>query len=275
MNTFSDFEKLLKIKRYSDNTIAAYVGILVVFDRYIGDEQEIHRLDNKYLLQKIREVVIDKCYAYTTQRQLIGALLLYMSEMHKITLDLDTVKPRKPQRVLPDILSKEEVKRILDVTSNAKHKAMLTTIYALGLRSGELINLKIADLDGDRNIITLKMAKGKKDRQLPFPESLKTILRKYYKAYKPKTYLFVGQKGTYSAASLRAVFKRSCVKAKIKKNVTLHSLRHAYATHLLESGTDLRIIQKLLGHNSIKTTMLYTHVSKKTLSNVKSPLDFL
>ncbi|MFS4494494.1 tyrosine-type recombinase/integrase [Maribacter sp. 2308TA10-17] len=275
MNAFLEFEQLLRIKRYSNNTVTAYVGLLTVFDRYIGDAQEIHRLDNKYLLQKIREFIIDKSYAYATQMQLIHVLILYMREMHNINLDLDTLRPRKPQRVLPNILSKQEVKRVLEVTTNTKHKAMLTTIYALGLRVGELINLKIVDLDGERNTITLKAAKGKKDRQLPFPESLKKILRAYYKEYQPKVYLFDGQNGTYSTASLRSVFKGSCAKAKIKKKVTLHSLRHAYATHLLESGTDLRIIQKLLGHNSIKTTMLYTQVSNRTLAEVKSPLDFL
>jgi len=219
-------------------------------------------------------MVIDRKYAYTSQKQLISALILYMGEVHKVKLDLDTLRPRRPQRVLPDILSKKEVKELLNVTTNLKHRAMLTTIYGLGLRSGELINLKIAELDGDRNTITLKAAKGKKDRQLAFPESLKEVLREYYREYKPKVYLFDGRNGKYSAASLRSVFRRSSTKAGIKKNVTLHSLRHAYATHLLEAGTDLRIIQKL-GHNSIKTTMLYTQVSRKTLLEVKSPLDFL
>ena len=275
MSGFSDFKNLLEIKRYSDNSIKAYIGLLASFDAYIGFGQEIHRLNNKHLLQKIREFIIDKSYAYTTQKQLISVLVLYMREMHRVHLDLDTLKPRKPQRILPNIVSKEEVKKLLDVTENVKHRAMLTTIYALGLRSGELLNLKIADLDGARNVVTLKGAKGKKDRQLPFPESLKKVLREYYKGYRPELYLFQGQNGKYSAASLRSVFKRACLKANIKKELTVHSLRHAYATHLLEAGTDLRVIQELLGHNSIKTTMLYTHVSNKNLLAVKSPLDFL
>ncbi|MCL4164664.1 UNVERIFIED_CONTAM: hypothetical protein GTU68_007824 [Idotea baltica] len=164
---------------------------------------------------------------------------------------------------------------MLDLTVNLKHKAMLTTIYALGLRSGELINLKMSHIDKYRDIITIKAGKGKRDRQLPFPESLKIILREYYIKYKPKTYLFEGQKSQYSPASLRAVFKDSVKRGGITKEVTLHSLRHAYATNLLESGTDLRLIQELLGHNNIKTTMLYTHVSKRSMLQVKSPLDFL
>ena len=275
MEKFTDFKQLLEIKRYSKNTITSYLGLLQSFDQYIGDGQEIHRLDNKFLLQKIREVIIDKKYAYTTQKQLLSVLSLYLKEMYGTYVDFDTLRPKKPQRILPDILALKEVKRILDRTPNLKHKAMLTTIYALGLRSGELINLKIVHLDSDRDRITIKAAKGKRDRQLPFPESLKELLRTYYREYKPITYLFEGQKGQYSPASLRAVFINACKRANIKKEVTLHSLRHAYATHLLEAGTDLRLIQELLGHNSIKTTMLYTHVSNRSLLQVKSPLEFL
>ena len=275
MDKFKDFKQLMLIKRYSPNTINAYIGLLASFDRYIGPEQEIHRLDNKFLLQKIREIVIDRKYAYTTQKQLLSAIALYLREIFATNVDFDTLRPRQPQRVLPDILSLEEVKRILELTSNLKHKAMLTTIYALGLRSGELINLKISHLDSHRNRVTIRAAKGKRDRQLPFPESLKEILREYYKRYKPNTYLFEGQKGKYAPASLRAVFSNACERADIQKDVTLHSLRHAYATHLLESGTDLRLIQELLGHNNIKTTMLYTHVSNRSLLQVKSPLDLL
>lgn len=275
MTDFKNFITLLKIKRYSENTISSYIGLLVTFDKYIGFEHEIHRLDTKFLLQKIRELIIDKKYAYTTQKQVLSAVSLYMNEMYNIPLDLDTLRPRKPQRVLPQILSLQEVKRMLSLTSNIKHRAMLTTVYALGLRSGELIALKITHLDGERNGIFIQNAKGKRDRVLPFPESLKIVLRKYYKEYRPKVYLFEGRNGQYSSESLRAVFKSALKRAAIKKRVTLHGLRHAYATHLLESGTDLRVIQELLGHNTIKTTMLYTHVSNKHLLNVKSPLDFL
>jgi len=265
MSKFKDFKQLLEIKRYSFNTINTYIGLLTVFDHFIGEEQEIHRLDNPFFLQSIRDIVSRKNYAYTTQKQLLSALSLYMQEMHGKRVDFDTLRPRSPQRVLPDILSLHEIKQILDLTENIKHRAILTTIYALGLRSGELINLKLAHIDKHRD----------RDRQLPFPESLKLLLREYYIKYKPSTYLFEGQKNKYSPASLRAVFINAVKRTNIKKDVTLHSLRHAYATHLLESGTDLRLIQELLGHNNIKTTMIYTHVSKRSMLQVKSPLDFL
>lgn len=276
MSDLKEFEKLLQIKRYSKNTATSYLGLLKTFDKFIGEVQEIHRLDNKFLFQRIREIIAERKYAYTTQKQLLSAISLYLKEMHKTQIDFDTLRPRKPQRVLPDILSLQEVKRLLEGTKNTKHRAMLTTVYALGLRSGELIDLKITHIDSDRNQILIKAAKGKRDRLLPFPDILKELLRDYYKRYRPKVFLFEGQKQLqYSSTSLRAVFNTARQRTAIKKQVTLHSLRHAYATHLLESGTDLRLIQDLLGHNSIKTTMLYTHVSNKNLLAVKSPLEFL
>ncbi len=152
---------------------------------------------------------------------------------------------------------------------------MLTTVYALGLRSVELRVLKITHLDEDRNGVFIQNAKGKRYRVLPFSESLKNVLRGYYKRNRPKTYLFEGRNGQYASESLRAVFKSALKRVVIKKRVTLHSRRHAHATHLSESGTDFGSIQELLGHNIIKTTMRYTHVSNKHLLNAKSPLDFL
>src|SRR5690606_39826712 len=156
---FTDFDTLLKSKRYSPNTIKTYVGLLQYFSDYIGEFQEIHRLDAKHLLQKIREIILDKSYAYTTQKQLLSALALYLKEMHNRETDFSTLRPKSPQKILPDILSLAEVKLILDKTKNTKHKAMLTTIYALGLRSGELIDLEIAHLDGSRNMIFIKQTK--------------------------------------------------------------------------------------------------------------------
>jgi len=276
MSMFLDFNTLMIIKKYSSNTINTYIGLLESFQHYLGDSLPLNKLNNKHLLQKIREFIIDKNYAYTSQKQFLSALKLYMKEMYKVVLDFDTVQPRKPQRVLPEIFSKEEVTLLLNKTQNIKHKAMLAILYSLGLRSGELINLKIKHIDKHRNTIFIEKAKGRKDRVLPYPESLKQLLRDYYVMYKPKEYVFEGQKEwQYSSTSLRSVFNESCKRAKIKKQVTCHSLRHSYATHLLESGTNLKIIQELLGHNNIKTTMLYTQVSNRSVLNTHSPLDFL
>jgi len=154
---------------------------------------------------------------------------------------------------------------------------MLSLIYACGLRRGELLNLKPVDIDSKRGILLIKQAKGKKDHIAPISEKIMELLRQYYTAYKPTVWLFEGQqKGAqYIAESLQSVLKQALQKMNIKKPVSLHWLRHSYATHLLENGTDLRYIQELLGHNSSKTTEIYTHVSTKSLQNIKSPFDEL
>ncbi|MDD5152085.1 MAG: tyrosine-type recombinase/integrase, partial [Flavobacterium sp.] len=177
----------------------------------------------------------------------------------------------------PNVLSKEEIKLILNAHSNIKHKAMLSMIYSCGLRRSELLHLRFSDIDSNRNIVLLKNAKGKKDRIAPLSPKILKMLREYYKDYKPAVWLFEGQiKGEqYSEKSLQSVLKQALQKTGITKPVTLHWLRHSYATHLLESGTDLRYIQELLGHSSSKTTEIYTHVSTKSIQQIKSPFDDL
>jgi integrase/recombinase XerD len=174
-------------------------------------------------------------------------------------------------------LSKEEVKQIITAPTNLKHKTMLSLIYSCGLRCGELLALQPHHIDSKRNIVLLKNSKGKKDRIVPLSPKILEILREYYKVYKPKTYLFEGQKegAPYDARSIQLVLKQALHTTAVKKPVTLHWLRHSYATHLLESGTDLRYIQELLGHNSSKTTEIYTHVSTKNIQQIKSPFDDL
>jgi integrase/recombinase XerD len=178
---------------------------------------------------------------------------------------------------LPNVLSKEEAAAILKAPKNVKHKAMLSLIYACGLRRSELLHLKPTDVDSKRNLLIIRNAKGYKDRVTPLSEKIIVLLREYYKEYKPKYWLFEGQKSgeAYSETSLQEVLKATIEKAGIKKPVTLHWLRHSYATHLLENGTDLRYIQELLGHKSSKTTEIYTHVSVKSIQKIKSPFDDL
>jgi integrase/recombinase XerD len=192
-------------------------------------------------------------------------------------LDVETFeRPRREHR-LPNVLSKDEIKRLLGALTNTKHKVILTVIYACGLRRSELLNLKPGDIDSERGVLIIRQSKGKKDRIVPVSERLIGILREYYRSYRPEKYLFEGQiKGEqYSASSMQKVLKEACYRAGIKKPVTLHWLRHRYATHLLESGTDLRFIQELLGHSSSKTTEIYTHVSIKSIQKIRSPFDDL
>lgn len=183
----------------------------------------------------------------------------------------------KTEKLLPNVLSKEEIKKILNAHSNIKHKTMLSLIYSCGLRRSELINLKPSDIDSKRNVVIIRQSKGKKDRIVPLSIKILMMLRDYYLDYKPKTWLFEGQNvgEMYSEKSLQSVLKQALSKTKINKPVTLHWLRHSYATHLLEAGTDLRYIQELLGHNSSKTTEIYTHVSTKNIQQIKSPFDDL
>jgi len=192
-------------------------------------------------------------------------------------LNVDLIhRPKKP-KLLPNVLSKEEIKLILDAHSNIKHKAMLCLIYSCGLRRSELLTLTLGDIDSKRNLILIRQGKGRKDRIAPLSEKILPMLREYYEIYKPKKWLFENIKGDgpYDERSLSNILKQALVKAKISKPVSLHWLRHSYATHLLEAGTDLRYIQELLRHNSSKTTEIYTHVSTKSIQQIKSPFDNL
>lgn len=174
------------------------------------------------------------------------------------------------------MLNKKEVQKIIEVTQNPKHRLMLKLAYGMGLRVSELVSLKISDIDSTAMLVRIEQGKGKKDRVVPLPESVLEDMRSYYKDYRPKIYLFEGQhEGQYSIRSAQQVFKSGLKKAGIKKQIGIHGLRHSYATHLLETGTDIRFIKDLLGHQSVKTTEIYTHVTDLSKSKIKSPLDSL
>lgn len=184
-------------------------------------------------------------------------------------------RPKKKQ-VLPKVISTEEVKMMLDTVSNLKHKCIISLLYSAGLRRGELINLKIGDIDSKRMVITVNQAKGGKDRLTILSESVLSLLRQYFMEYKPKVFLFEGAKGgLYSAESVSKIVKNAAKKAGITKTVTPHMLRHSFATHLLENGTDIRYIQVLLGHNSTRTTEIYTQVAINNIQTIKSPIEKL
>lgn len=183
-------------------------------------------------------------------------------------------RPRKT-KPLPRVISKENVKRLLTSIKNEKHKTALSVVYGLGLRRSELINLKLSEIDLRRDMVLIKDSKGAKDRSLPLPDSLKQLIIKYYKKYEPICYLIEGQKAgePYSETSLQNIFKKNLERIIKNHNFTLHDLRHSYATHMHESGVDIRYIQELLGHKSSKTTEIYTHVSIRSLKNLNNPTD--
>lgn len=270
------FIQWLSSKRYSPNTIKTYSEALKSFLIFYR-EKPIAEITNEDVIIYNNEYILKNKLSASYQNQIVNAIKLFFKTIRETKIEIDKIHRPKRAKVLPNVLSKEEVKLILNAHSNIKHKSMLSMIYSCGLRRSELLNLKFSDIDSKRNIVLLKNAKGKKDRIAPLSPKILEMLREYYVLCKPKTWLFEGQNSgeKYSEYSLQSVLKQALQKVGNKKPVTLHWLRHSYATHLLESGTDLRYIQELLGHSSSKTTEIYTHVSTKSIQQIKSPFDDL
>ncbi len=273
VNRFIDWMRNI---RYSESTVKTYREGLFLFFKFVADKDPAE-VSNQDLEQFHKDYIIAKGYSESFQSQVINAVKLFFKNRLDRTLDPDLIERPKKTKKLPNVLSREEVKRILESPPNIKHRTMLSLIYACGLRRSELLNLKVRDVDSKRKLLVINQAKGGKDRLVPLSEKIIGMLREYYKAYRPQHYLFEGaQKGTpYTGSSLRSVLKQALKRAGIQKPVSLHWLRHSYATHLLENGTDLRYIQEILGHKSSKTTELYTHVSTGNLQQIKNPFDDL
>jgi len=269
------FRMWMEQKRYSPQTVKNYMGQIVQLLTYF-QPRSYKELTAKDVEIYNHEVIIKNTLSVSYQRGLVGAVKLFYNQCAGAEMSLDKLqRPFKESR-LPEVLSKEEVQKVISAANNIKHKSLLSLTYACGLRRGEVLNLKLKDLDSDRKLIRITQAKGKKDRYVTFGTKLRNLLAEYYKLYKPKVYLFEGQyEHQYGGRSFELVLKHCITKTGIKKRATLHTLRDSYATHLLESGTDIRYIQELLGHKDPKTTMIYTHVSSKKIGEIKSPLDDL
>jgi integrase/recombinase XerD len=268
------FTHYLEAKRMSPNTVKSYVQALATFLTFFKDKAPADITDAD-AQRFFHEYAHGGDISISYQRLIVNAVKHYYERMENRKLNIEKlVLPRKPKQ-LPNVLSKEEVQQILRALENIKHKAMLCLIYSCGLRRSELLNLKFEHVDSKRGILIIKQAKGRKDRIAPLPTFIVEMLRTYYKEYRPQQWLFEGQRAgeQYSEKSIQQVFKNALAKAGVKKPATLHWLRHSYATHLLEGGTDLRYIQELLGHQSSKTTEIYTHVSTKKLTEIKSPIE--
>jgi integrase/recombinase XerD len=271
-----EFRIWMEHRRYSRSTIQTYTSAIDVFIRFIKPKtaKEATRDD---IIRFTKEYILANHLSNSYQNQAINAIKLFYGRMYDTKMEVRLIeRPRKEYR-LPNVLSKEEVERILKSPTNLKHRVMLSLVYACGLRRSELLNLEPGHVDHSRKLLIIKQAKGKKDRIVPLSERILVKIREYEEAYKPGKWLFEGQKKDeqYSESSLQEVLKAAVQKAGIKKPVSLHWLRHSYATHLLEGGTDLRYIQEILGHKSSKTTEIYTHVSVRSLQNIKSPFDDL
>lgn len=265
----------LSLKAYSVNTkriyLAEFAHLLKLIKNYPIEQLTAKKLKDYFLYCLHQEGM--------RERKLngkINAIKFYFEQvLHRERMFFDIPRPKKPL-TLPKMLSKAEVKKIFVETKNFKHIIALKLCYGMGLRVSEAVKIKLEHIDSSRMVVLIVGAKGKKDRYVPLPESLLPQLREYCQLYKPKEFLLEGQYGgAYSKGSVQQVFKKAMRKAGIKKNIGVHGLRHSYATHLLEAGADMRFIQELLGHNSIKTTQIYTKVTPQSLSKVTSPLDSL
>lgn len=267
-------EKKLILQRYSRNTIKCYKHFFLQFlGFYKGrNPQELQKEDvMKFLLMGIEK----KKWSESTQNQAVNAIKFYYEKVLGQERTFYDLRPRKVQK-LPGVFSEDEVVRILTGIENLKHKTILTLIYSAGLRIGESIKLRKDDINLERKSVFIKAGKGKKDRYSVLSDKIIKLLLLYLEQYKPDYWLFEGQDwGQYSTRSIQKVFRRAVSRAGANPESTVHTLRHSFATHLLERGMDLRYIQVLLGHSSSETTEIYTHITQKAREKLCSPLDFL
>lgn len=265
------FAKEMKRRGYGENTIKNYSSNLGCFFTYFKTKEHplhINESDIKQYLGRFDQP--------NTQRSHHGAIKLFYEICLNQKEKFKWIPYVKKSEKLPIVLSVEEIQRMFNVCENKKHKAILSLLYCCGLRVSELINLKWKHLDKSRGIINILQAKGNKDRQVPFPLQLQNILIEYWKEYKTKTFIFSGQKDEqYSSRSVGEVMKQLATKANIDKRVYTHLMRHNSFTHMLESGIDLTLIQKIAGHSSPKTTQIYTHISHNLISSVQTPLQHI
>jgi integrase/recombinase XerD len=275
MNGIEVVRRFLNEKRYSKNTVENYISLLELFFKYFSDKAsgEINEDD---ISDFFHDFIVYNNYSGSYHNQLISAIKMYYRLNGSIYIDTSALGRPRRGRALPKVFSKEEVKLILNGSRNLKHRLILWMIYSCGLRRSEVINIRITDLDRTRGILNIKEAKGMNDRIVPVSEKVWEKVDEYFNSYHPVFWLFEGQTGgQYSSESVYRVFKQALKNAGIRKDVGVHSLRHSYATHLHENGVDIRYIQELLGHRSSRTTEIYTHVSRRNLVAVRSPIDDL
>jgi len=269
-----NFLQTLLLKGYSASTIRTYKSEFVTFLQTLKDVPA-----DCLTTQRVKDYLQ---YCYTTVRltentlhSRMNALKFYYEQvLHREKFFWEIPRPKK-RLLLPKVISEEKIIKYLFAVENIKHRTILLIAYSAGLRVSEVVRLKIADIDSDRMQIFIRSGKGKKDRIVPLSKMILVLLRAYYKLYMPSNWLFEGQEAgmPYSIRSAQIIFRTACEALKLPRNIGFHSLRHSYATHLLEQGTDVKYIQSLLGHNDIKTTLRYLHVSNKDLGKIESPLD--
>lgn len=276
LKAFHQYQQLLLLKGYRPQTIRVYCNEFHLLLRLLK-QTPVSSLTKEQVQAYMLWLLKRRRYSYTHLHTTINALKFYFEQVQGRAKEFYNLpRPQKPLK-LPSVLSEAEIVQIIQKTKNLKHRALLLTAYSAGLRVSELVNLRVRDIDSGRMLLHIHEGKGGKDRMVQLSEVLLETLRSYYKQYQPKDYLFEGEGPgePYSSSSAQKVLKQVKGWAGVRKKGSIHMLRHSYATHLLESGTDIRYIQELLGHNSIKTTLRYTHVSKLKLERIISPADRL
>jgi integrase/recombinase XerD len=273
-----EYLNFMMLKNYSWNTISTYHNLLIKylnFHKTLGINK-INQFGASEIDHYHRLLLESAKMSYSMTNQSVNAIKLYYREVLNTSIQVNGINRPEKSKKLPDVFSKQEISAIIKSIKNLKHKTMIYLIYSSGLRVSECINLRITDLNFDRNLLKVRSGKGAKDRNTIISDGVKKLLQQYIKAYQPKKILFEGQYGDcYSAGSIRKIIKTAKNNAGVSSPGSTHTLRHSFATHLLEQGTDLRYIQTLLGHSSSKTTEVYTHVTNKYLMEIKSPGDFL
>jgi integrase/recombinase XerD len=268
-----EYLKALETKRCTKNTIKSYKSMFLSFINYFH-YKTIDKITEEDIKDFQEYLVRDKKVSNSYQNQSINAIKFYYEHVSKKSKKTLNFERPKREITLPTILTKKEIMEIFKKVSNIKHQCILNLIYSAGLRISEVANLKIEDIDFKKMRINVKSDTDKKDRITLLSEKMLIILKEYYAQYKPKDYIFEGPTGgSYSTRSIDKIFKKALSQTKIKKDATVQTLRHSFATHLLESGVDIKYIKEILGHNSLKTTEIYKHVTKKSLINIRSPFD--
>ncbi len=265
----------LKLRNYSPNTVDGYVRAVRKFAEFHGRSPE--DLGPEHVRQFLLHLVEERRVAWGTYNLYLCGLRFFFNVTLGREESLNGIPCPKEQKRLPVVLTFEEVTQFFNACRNFKHQTMFLCAYAGGLRISEVAHLQIGDIDSGRNMIHIRQSKGWRDRYVPLSPRLLTLLREYWKQYRPESWLFYGSSRSrpISTESITRACIRTRERSGLGKQMTMHTLRHSYATHLLEAGVDLRTIQVLLGHRHISTTATYTHVSRKLLGSTPSPLDLL
>ena len=266
--------QLLQLKSYSESTQRTYIGEMAQFLQHIKKQPA-----ESFTVKRLKDY-LQYCYATlklteNTIHSRMNAMKFYYEQVLKRDKFFWEIPRPKKRTILPKVISEEKIIKALFGVENIKHKTILVTAYSAGLRVSEVVSLRVTDIDSDRMQIAIRGAKGKKDRMATLSLFALQLLREYVTLYKPKIYLFEGldKDKHYSSRSAQTIFNNAIIGLNLPESISFHSLRHSYATHLLENGTDIKYIQDLLGHSDIKTTLRYTHVSIKALAKIESPLD--